>query len=250
MTDTGKFMRIMNIELKLVLRNFLNVFFALILPPCMLLIFGSIYGNNPTKFFGGYGTVDVCTAAYSGMVIGTIALMNLPLTIAQYRERKLLKRFMIMPVNILSILGVQALVNFFIITFGMLILIATGEIVFGLNFQGNLAYVLFAYLLFSISILAFGLFIAGVSPNAKTAVALANIIFYPSIFLSGATMPIEMMPKAVVTISKIFPLTHGIKFFKGMWLGQDISLFYGEILVLCLILIASVVLSLAFFKYE
>lgn len=35
-------------ELKLAFRNFIYVFFAFVFPPMMLLLFGGIYGNEPS----------------------------------------------------------------------------------------------------------------------------------------------------------------------------------------------------------
>ena len=55
------------IELKLFLREPVGCFFTLLFPPLLLLLFGSIYGNEPTPMFGGRGTVDVSLPAYNAL---------------------------------------------------------------------------------------------------------------------------------------------------------------------------------------
>ena len=60
-------------ELKLYLREPIAAFFTLVFPVMLLLIFGSIYGNEPQVLFGGRGTVDMSVPAYMAMIIGTLA---------------------------------------------------------------------------------------------------------------------------------------------------------------------------------
>lgn len=62
-------------EMKLQMRNFLAIFFALVFPPVMLLIFGGIYGNEPQALTGGLGTVDLMIPAYICMIVAVTGLM-------------------------------------------------------------------------------------------------------------------------------------------------------------------------------
>ena len=75
-------------EFKLFFRNFINVFFLLLFPTMMILMFGGIYGNKPQDIYNGFGMVDVSVPAYAGMIISVTGLMNLPLTLCEYREKK------------------------------------------------------------------------------------------------------------------------------------------------------------------
>ena len=102
-------------------------------------MFGGIYGNEPVEFFGGHGTIDVTVPSYFCMIIAVTGLMSLPLTVAQYRERKILKRFMATPINPSGILISQVIVNFIMTVLGMVVLIVVGKIVFDLHFLGGIA---------------------------------------------------------------------------------------------------------------
>ena len=55
------------IELKLFSREPIAAFFTLAFPLMMLFLFGSIYGNKPSSFFGGFGTIDISVPAYTAI---------------------------------------------------------------------------------------------------------------------------------------------------------------------------------------
>lgn len=245
-----RFMKVVSIELKLNSRNFLTLFFALAFPVMMLMLFGTMYGNEPSAFNNGFGGVDVSTPGYICMIIAVTGLMSLPLTLAQYRERKILKRFMITPVKPLEILLSQLIVNLITTLVGMVLLLVVAKIVFDLQFFGNVFEAIVAFMLILLSIFSMGLFIAGVSKNAKTATALAYIIYFPMLFLSGATMPLQMMPQSIVNVSKVLPLTYGVELMKGIWLGGRMGDYVPQILILVGIMIAFIVLSVKLFKWE
>ena len=80
-------------ELKIATRNFIYMFFSFAFPPLLLLLFGSMYGNQPSEFFGGYGAVDILVPSYIPMILAVSGLMGLPLQLAMYRHNKVLKRF-------------------------------------------------------------------------------------------------------------------------------------------------------------
>lgn len=239
----NRFLKVVNIELKLTSRNFLTLFFALVFPVMMLLLFGAMYGNEPSAFNGGFGGVDFSIPGYICMIIAVTGLMSLPLTLAQYRERKILKRFMITPVKPLEILLSQLVVNLITTLVGMVILLIVAKIVFDVHFFGSYLQALAAFMLILLSIFSIGLFIAGVSKNAKSATAIAYIIYFPMLFLSGATMPLEIMPESIKSVSKALPLTYGVELMRGIWLGGNIGDYMSQILILTCIMAIFIILS-------
>lgn len=238
------------IELKLSLRNFMSIFFAIAFPPMMLLLFGEMYGNTPNEMFGGRGPIDVLVPSYICMVIAVTGIMSLPLTIASYRERKILKRFKATPINQGNILFAQVISNLILTCIGITVLLIIGVIRYKLKFHGNLFFTLAAWLLIVTSIFSIGLVISGVAKNGKTAAALSYIIYFPMIFLSGATMPLEMFPNILQKISNILPLTHGVKLLRGMWFNESIFDYTTELIILICITIVCTITSIKFFKWE
>lgn len=238
------------VELKLFLRTFVSVFFALVFPAMLLLIFGGIYGNKPEAIFHGYGTVDVSFPAYTALIIAVTGLMSLPLAVSNYREKKILKRLKATPINPLLILVSQVIVNFFMTVIGMGILYGVGRVVFHLHFLGNFGDMAAAFVLSTFSIYSIGFLIASIAPNQKFATALANIVYFPMLFLTGATFPLQLMPSIMVKISKALPLTYVVNLLKNIWLGQSFAHSETDVIVLGGILIVAAAVSLKTFRWE
>jgi ABC-2 type transport system permease protein len=70
------------------------------------------------------------------------------------------------------------------------------------------------------------------------------------IFLSGATIPLEIMPRAMKTLSNFLPLTHGINLLQAVSLGEQLTDFMFSFLVMGAIAVVGMVVSVRFFRWE
>ncbi len=205
-------------ELKLQLREPIGVFFTLAFPLMLLFIFGSIYGNEPSEFLGGYGSIDLSVPGYIGMIIGTIGMISLPITLANYREKGVLRRFRATPLASSTVLWSQVLVSLTMTGLGMLLLVLAGFLVYDLRIPEASLAIIPAALLGGLSFLALGFVLAGLLPTPRSAQAVSMALFYPMLFLSGAAGPREMMPESVQKVADFLPLTHVVKLLEGLWL--------------------------------
>jgi ABC-2 type transport system permease protein len=237
-------------ESKLFLREPVGAFFTLIFPLMMLFLFGSIYGNEPSDYFNGYGSVDISVPAYTAMIIATTGLMGLTITIASYRENGVLRRLRTTPVNPLTILSAQVLVLFLMTTIGMVFLVIAGKLVYNMRFEGSLLNVTLGFVLGSLSFFSLGFIIAALMPTARTAQVVGMALLYPMLFLSGAGFPRELLPDTIVKISRFLPLTYVVNLLRGLWIGNSWSQHLSDILVLAGLLIAGVLISLKIFRWE
>jgi ABC-2 type transport system permease protein len=153
------------IQFKLYLREPVAFFFTLAYPALLLLLFGFIFGNDPDPEFWGrnFGTVDASVPAYAGIIIGTVALMGIPIDTAASRETGVLRRYRATPLHPIVYLTASVAVYLAIALLGMFILILTGKLVFGLRIEGSWFSVMAA---FSISALSF---FAAATPTRGTA---------------------------------------------------------------------------------
>lgn len=237
-------------EFKLFFRNFINVFFLLLFPTMMILMFGGIYGNKPQDIYNGFGMVDVSVPAYAGMIISVTGLMNLPLTLCEYREKKILKRFKATPISTANVICAQLTVNFCMTVIGMIILITISKVAFHLKFQGTYIGVVLVFILSILSVFSIGFLIASLAPNMKAGSALANIVYFPMLFLTGATVPLEIMPKSMQQASKFLPVTHVVEAMQGAWLNLDIKDYYVSIIVLAAVTAVCFIVSIVAFRWE
>jgi ABC-2 type transport system permease protein len=235
-------------EAKLFMRGFFGPFFAFIFPLMMLVLFGSIYGNEPSAFFGGHGAMDVSIPAYAAMVIGVCGLMSLPLSISEYRDRKIYKRFDATPVGKERVLWAQLFVNIVASIVGIMLLFLFGAILYKVKLAGNMAAVFLAVILSMAAIFSLGFFLASVARDAKVTNILCYSLYFIMLFTSGATIPKALFSDSIVRFSKVLPLTYVVELLQGTVAGEAVSGYWLSIVVLSGVSIVLGAVSFAIYK--
>ncbi|MGA2362118.1 MAG: ABC transporter permease [Candidatus Aminicenantales bacterium] len=238
------------VEFKLYMRQPQAAFFTLAFPLLLLFMFGSIYGNKPTPFFGGRGMVDVSTPAYIAIIMGSTGLMSISIVVSTYREKGVLRRFRATPLRPAAILGSQVAVNYVMTLAGTLILVAGAKLVYHMRFNGAVGAVFLGFTLSTLSFLAVGFLIASVARTSRVASILGMLFYFPNIFLSGATVPKEIFPGAMRSFSKVLPMTHVVNLLQGLWIGNPWGKHITELVVLAGFLVVGVVVSAKAFRWE
>jgi ABC-2 type transport system permease protein len=96
----------------------------------------------------------------------------------------------------------------------------------------------------------FALFITSLAKNTNTAAAISSVSLNLMLFLSGATFPLEMMPKVLQYVSKILPLYYVIDLLRASWNTGPIWENKTSAFVLIGIAIVSVILATKFFRWS
>jgi|Deesub1362B_J571_1020462.scaffolds.fasta_scaffold15001_2 ABC-2 type transport system permease protein len=238
------------VEAKLLLREPIVVFFSLIFPLMSLFLFGAIYGNDPKEIFQGRGTVDISVPAFSALTIATIGVGTIPSRIATYREKGILRRLCATPVRPLAILAAQVVVYFAMTLLELILLLIAGRLVYQIRFDGNLVSVFLGFTLTAHSFFAFGFVIASLARTAREAQVISTVAFYPMIFLSGATIPIELLPEGIRRYVSLLPLAHAVALLRGLWFGGTLIAHTKEVTILLGMLILGVIVSTKTFRWE
>lgn len=176
--------------------------------------------------------------------------MGLPLVVADYRSKKILKRFRATPVSPAMILLVQVAIYtlYAAASLGLLYLAAT--IFFGFSMRGSLIYFLGGYVLVILSMFSLGMMVGGIAPDTKTAGVIASILYFPMLIFSGATLPYEVMPSAFQKAADLLPLTQGIKILKAASLGLPAENVTAALFVMVALAIICTFVSFRFFRWE
>ena len=246
------FGKLFEIQFKLYLREPAAFFFTLAYPALILLLFGFIYGNEPDPNFWGvnFGTVDASVPAYTGIIIGTVALMSIPIDTTINRETGVLRRYRATPLRPGCYLAASIAVYLVVALLGMAILAATGVIVFDLRLAGSWVNVLTAFILSALAFFSCGYLLASLAPTARIAQTIGMVVFFPMMFLSGAGMPLQLLPENLRKVSDFLPLTYVVQLMQGLWFGQPWSELYRPVLVLLTILVVGTIASACFFRWE
>ena len=205
-------------ELKLNIRNMNMVIFAVILPLIVLVILGFLYGTNPAADGTDYTFLEQSIGALCAISICAGGLMGLPLVVAEYRERKILKRFQVTPISPRMLLTVELLIYVLYALVSLITLLLVSRLAWGVQLRGSWIGFIGSWLLTVLSTLSIGMMVGGIAKNAKSASVIACILYFPMLIFSGATLPFEVMPEIMQKIISVFPLTQGIQFMKAMFL--------------------------------
>lgn len=237
-------------EFRIAIRNMDGIIFGVLFPMGVVLLLGFIYGDKLAYEGAHYTMMQVSFAAVISVGICATGLMGLPLVISDYRSRKVLKGFKVTPVSPIKIIIVQMIICFMISVVSALGVFLVCKLGFGYVMIGSLFNVVFTFILVTISIYSIGGLIASLSPNMKISNLVSTLIYFPMVFLSGATVPYEVLPRAVQKVSDIMPLTQGIKLLKGVSLGESMDNIMFPLIFMIVIAVICIGISIKSFKWE
>lgn len=237
-------------ELKLNIRNMNMVIFAVIIPLVVLIILGIIYGTEPAADGADYTFLEQSFGALCTISICAGGLMGLPLVVAEYRERKILKRFQVTPISPLKLLFVEFAIYVVYCIVSMIVLIPVAMLIWNVRIKGSLIAFFGSWLLTMVSTLSIGVMVGGVAKNSKSASVIACILYFPMLIFSGATLPFEVMPTAMQKIVSVFPLTQGIQLMKSTFLSLPIENAWVPVAVMSAVTIICTGIAVRFFKWE
>ncbi len=155
------------VEAALLAREPAAVAFTLLLP-LILLVLNANGGNEPNPVFGGAGTVDVLMAGYLVYVMATSAIMGMAETLADYRDRGILRRMRITPLKPWQILGSHALTHAAMSAVGAALLIIVGLVAFDLNPPASVLATLVALVASAACLIGFGFVLGALLPSVRT----------------------------------------------------------------------------------
>ena len=238
------------VNLKLYLRDPISTFFTLAFPPMLVVLFGAIYGNKPTEFLGNRGSMDVSMPAYTALILGTVGFMGIPITVSAYRESGVLRRFRAAGMRPITYIIADVITNLVMTLLGMGALLVAGWLLYHVRFEGRVIDIIVAVAFSGLAMFSCGYMIASLAPGARTAQTVGMVIFYPMMFLSGAGIPLEVLPAGVRTASSVLPLTYAVKLLRGLWVGEAWGEHVVEVAVLAGVLAVCTAVAARFFRWE
>lgn len=244
-----RFLTFLKVEGKLSLRCPDGIIFGIGMPVGVLLLIAVVAGSQSA---GGadYSFLQSAFASLLTVGICATAFMGLPLTIADYRDKKILKHFFATPIRPLMILSVQVVIGMLTAFFSAALVSLLAVFGFGYRMEGNPFLFIGAFLLVMLSMYSIGMILASLCKTVKIANVVTTFVYFPMLFLSGATIPFELFPDAVQKVCNILPLTHGIKLLKAVSLNTWSEEIWISVALLIVFAVVGCIISVVSFKWD
>ena len=244
-----RFLTFLKVEGKLSLRCPDGIIFGIGMPVGVLLLIAVVAGSQSA---GGadYSFLQSAFASLLTVGICATAFMGLPLTIADYRDKKLQKHFFATPIRPFMILSVQVVIGMLTSFFSAALVSLLAIFGFGYRMEGNPILFIGAFLLVMLSMYSIGMILASLCKTVKIANVVTTFVYFPMLFLSGATIPFELFPDTVQKVCNVLPLTHGIKLLKAVSLNMWSQEIWISVALLIVFTVVGCIISVVSFKWD
>jgi ABC-2 type transport system permease protein len=243
------------IEAKLFAREPLAMVFTFVFPFFMLLVLAGVFGNEvdtgdseALEAWRGVGPTDYYAPAYVGLVMASIGLVAMPLRLAGYRERGVLRRFRAAGFPLATVIGSQVVMGLALIVIAAIGISLMSTLVYGATLPESSAQVLAAFVAGALCFTAIGVALGAVLPTARAAQGAGIILFFIMLMLSGSGPPRGVLSDPMLWISDLLPLTYVVLSLQTPWLGYgwDTWAFVGVVAFAT----GSIAVALRFFRWE
>ncbi|UVI30776.1 ABC transporter permease [Paenibacillus spongiae] len=244
------YLKLISFDLRMYLRDWITIFWVLIYPVLMLLIFGSMYGDQPGSAPGSR-YIDYYVPALCVMNVMSVSVFTLNINMITLRESGTLRRFRVTPIRKSAVLTSHAVQGLLLVLAGAAEVIIVGKLVWDIQItvQGLLLLIC-SILIGCIGFFSLGFALSGLTSTPGAASGLAMAIFFPMLFLSGISMPLEYLPKVMQALSDWIPMTYYVEMAQGVWQGHSL-LNYGQgLVVLAIFAAVCIALALRLFRWE
>jgi ABC-2 type transport system permease protein len=234
-------------ELKLFLREPVNVAIAVALPSLALLGLAAIPAlREPIDQTGGLSVVAYLAPSLLAISLAMLGVQVLPTGLATYRERGILRRLSATPMRPAAVLLVQLGINLATAMLGALLVIAVAVVALDVPAPRHPLGFAVSLVLGTAAAFAIGLLIAARSSRARAASGIGSLMFLLAMFFGGVYLPKYLLPDWLVRIGDFVPPGAGA--FSDAWLGTGPEL--APLAVMAGIALAATAAAARFFRWE
>jgi ABC-2 type transport system permease protein len=208
------------VELKLFTREPLTMLFTFAIPLVILFVLGGVFGNAPNpKYYQGFGAMDYYVPSYIALAVASIGLIALPVHLATYRERGVLRRFRASSIPFWSVFGAQIVVTYIVGILASLLLTLAAFATYQTESPQSLLEVLAAFTIGALMFATLGLLLGLALPNARAAQGAGVLLWFVMMMVGGAGPPPEVLPTAMLRVGDATPLKHMAQMLRDPWMG-------------------------------
>lgn len=206
------------VEFKLFLREPGSWIVSILLPTAIMLMLGLIPGlTEPAEVFNGQTFLTTFAPSLVVITLATLGVNILPVRLATYREKGILRRLSTTPIKPAALLTAQIIINMGAAVVAVLLLMLVSNLVFGVPFPQNIPGFTAAFILGMSSLFSLGLLVAALAKTTRMGNALALPMFFLAMFLGGVYLPRFLLPEFIITLGSFTP--PGVQAMLDTWTG-------------------------------
>jgi ABC-2 type transport system permease protein len=232
-------------------RNPAAVFFTVMFPVLLLVIFSAIFGD---KTIGGKGGIEVTTYYVPAIItlsIVSATMQTLAMSLVIAREDGRLKRGRGTPMPAWVFIAGR-IGNSVVVAAVMLVLVSVlGRVLYGVPIPWSRAPDLLVVLVVgAASFCCLGIALTALIPSQDAAAPIVNALLLPLYFLSGVFVPDDELPSGVIDFANHFPVRPFFQAIFDAYLpGNGPALAWDHLLVVAIWGVAGLVLAIRFFRW-
>ena len=236
---------------KIFWRNPAAVFFTVLFPIVLLLIFATVFGDQTIDVAGGIEITTYYVPAIITLAVVSATMQTLAMSLVIAREEGRLKRARGTPMPAWVFIAGRV-GNSIVVAALMLALVALlGKLLYGVPIPWGRAPELFVVLVVgAASFCCLGIALTAAIPTQDAAAPIANVILLPLYFLSGVFIPDDELPSGVIEFADHFPIRPFFQsFFDAYVPGSAQSLAWDHLAVVAIWGVGGLLLAVRFFRW-
>ncbi|HEX3598187.1 MAG TPA: ABC transporter permease [Polyangiaceae bacterium] len=172
---------------------------------------------QPIILFNPEGrTANFIIPGLVAVILQMIAIMLSAGSIVREREQGTMEQLLVTPVDPLGLMLGKVAPYMFLGLAETALILAIMRFAFQVPIRGNLVLLFGVMIIYLSALLALGLFISTRAKTQQEAQQQVQMMFLPSIFLSGYLFPLNGMPLPLQVVGQILPTTHMVAVMRGI----------------------------------
>lgn len=208
MSDLGLALDQVTVEQKRFWRNPASAIFTFVFPIAFLVIFGSLSASSSIRSLGGIDYNQFFTPNIVAFGVMDACFVNIGISLTVRRDMGFLKRVRGTPLPPSMFIG-GVIANAFLVSAVLAVIVVTfGMVAYGVELPlAHVPELALVLLIGAACFAALGLAVTTFIPNADSAPAIVNAVYFPLVFLSGTFFPLRS-DSVLARIAAVFPVRH------------------------------------------
>jgi ABC-2 type transport system permease protein len=229
-------------------RNREAAFFSFLFPIILLVLLGSVYGDD--EIDGVRGSTFLL-AGLIGYGVAATAFASLAITLVVRREAGLLKRVRGTPLSPATYLAAVIASMVIVIALQAAAQVLIGRFLLDADWPASPASFVVALVIGAASFAALGLAVTTVVRTGEGSSAVVNAIYLPMAFISGAFFSPRDMPRFLEVLSEALPLTYLLRLIRSTFIeGETLASSPGAIAAVLVWGLFGLVVAGRMFRWE